>query len=368
MKLEQPFSSCTTTGPAVHTPSAPAINRRWWPFVLLITGVLGFFLLRLALGSVNIPLPEIISILLGEGTTKASWESIVINFRLPEALTATFAGAALGVSGLMMQTLFRNPLAGPFILGISSGASLGVAFVVLALGTVGTVTIAGLSLLGDFTLAIGAGVGAGVTLLLVLAIARTVRNSTTLLVLGLMFGYLTSAVVGLLLYLSIPERIQAYINWTFGTFSGVTWSQLTIMIPLILLGLILSFFLMKPLNALLLGEHYAASMGLHVARVRLWIIFITALLAGTITAFAGPIGFIGIAVPHLCRTIFATSDHRRLIPSTMLMGALVALIAGLVADVPGNQLVLPLNAITSLLGAPVVIWVILRRRHIRMTT
>lgn len=338
---------------------------------LLVMGIVALlimiFMISLAVGSVSIPLEEVVRILLGQEAAKASWGNIVLNYRLPQAMTAVLAGAALGISGLMMQTFFRNPLADPFILGISSGASLGVALVVLTVGTVTTTLLSGLGLFGDLGLAAAASMGSAVVLLIVLWTARRVSNGMTLLILGLLFGYLTSAMVSLLLYFSIPERIQAYINWTFGSFSGVTWDQLAIMVPTVILGLIAAFLLSKSLNALLLGESYAQSMGLNLMAARFGIILTTAILAGTITAFCGPIGFIGIAVPHLCRSLFNTSDHRLLVPLTILVGALVALVASIIADVPGSSIVLPLNAVTSLIGAPAVIWVILSRRNIKET-
>jgi iron complex transport system permease protein len=286
------------------------------------------------------------------------------------ALTALLAGAALAVSGLQMQTLFRNPLSDPFVLGISSGASLGVALVVLGAGVAaglgsGTKLLGGLSLAGDVGITVAAILGSLLVLLLVLAVSRRVQSTMTLLILGLMFGYATSALVSVMLYFSIADRIQAYISWTFGTFGGVTWSQMQVLAPTILIGLLLAFLLMKPLNALLLGETYARSMGLNVRRVRLAIITSAAMLAGVVTAFCGPIGFLGIAVPHFCRSLFGTSDHRVLLPAVTMMGAILALAADLVASLPGSQLTLPLNAVTALIGAPVVTWVILRQRNLR---
>jgi len=344
----------------------PRLNLGLRPAMLLvlIVGLGIVFLLSLALGSVEIPLDQIITILLGGDADKASWTNIITKVRLPKALTAMLAGMALGVSGLMMQTFFRNPLAGPFVLGISSGASLGVALVVLTTGAVGGTLIAGLGISGDLMLAFSAGAGASLTMMLVLLVSARVRSSMTLLILGLMFGYLVSALVSLLLYFAVPERIQAYINWTFGTFSGVTWSQLPILAGIVVAGLLLAAALTKSLNALLLGENYARSLGLDMTLVRVGIVTATGLLAGVVTAFCGPIGFIGIAVPHLCRSLFNTSDHRLLVPATILMGAIVALVASLIAEVPGNNLVLPLNAVTALLGAPIVIGVILRQRNL----
>jgi iron complex transport system permease protein len=266
-----------------------------------------------------------------------------------------------------MQTLFRNPLADPFVLGVNSGASLGVALVVLSVGTTGSILMAGIGLLGDFGLAAAAVAGASLALLIVLVVAARVQSVMTILILGLMFGYATGAVVSLLLYFSIAERIQAYVNWTFGSFGGVTWGQMPVFAPVILLGLGSAFLLSKPLNALLLGENYARSMGMNVRRSRLAIILSTALLSGAVTAFCGPIGFLGLAVPHLCRSLLGTSDHRVLVPACAMLGAALALVADFIAQVPGHQVVLPLNVVTVLIGAPVVAWVILRRRNLRAT-
>ena len=341
-----------------------------WLLAALALITLFAFVLSLAVGSVSIPTGEIVTVLLGGDASKPAWTTIILKFRLPKALTAILAGAALSVSGLQMQTLFRNPLAGPFVLGISSGASLGVALVVLlagvAVGLGGSTTLlAGISLAGDTSLALSAIFGSALVLLLVMSVARRVQSGMTLLILGLMFGYTTSALVSVLLYFSVVERIQAYISWTFGSFGGVTWRQLQVMAPAILLGLTGGHLLMKPLNALLLGETYALSLGLNVRQVRLGIIGSSALLAGVVTAFCGPIGFLGIAVPHLCRSLLHTSDHRLLLPAVSFMGATLALGADVVAGLPGSQLTLPLNAVTALLGAPVVIWVILRQRNLR---
>jgi iron complex transport system permease protein len=345
------------------------LNLGWRPLVLilLLAGLIGVFLVSLAMGSVHIPLDQIITVLLGGEADKASWTNIVLKFRIPRVLTAALAGAALGVSGLMMQTFFRNPLAGPFVLGISSGASLGVALVVLSAGSASGVLLAGLGLSGDLLLATAAALGSGATMLLVLLVANRVQSSMTLLILGLMMGYLVSALVNLLLYFAIPERIQAYISWTFGSFRGVTWNQMPILAGGVLIGLLIAVALVKSLNALLLGEGYARSLGVNLRLTRMALVSATAILAGTVTAFCGPIGFVGIAVPHLCRSLFNTSDHRLLVPGTVLMGALVAVIAGLIAEVPGAELVLPLNAVTALIGAPVVIVVILRQRNLQRT-
>jgi iron complex transport system permease protein len=342
----------------------PRLGLHPLAFVGLAGALLGVFLLSLAVGSVSIPLDDIITILTGAEPAKATWTNIILKFRLPKAMTAVLAGSALAVSGLQMQTLFRNPLAGPFVLGISSGASLGVALVVLTAGTTGSTLLVGLGLLGDFGLIAAASLGSGLVLVLVLMVARRV-HTMTLLILGLMFGYATSAIVSVLLYFSIAERVQSYVSWTFGSFGGVTWSQMKVLAPAVLMGLVVALASAKPLNALLLGEAYARSMGLNVQRARFSIIVSAAMLTGATTAFCGPIGFLGVAVPHLCRSLFNTSDHRVVVPAAALMGGIVALIADLVAQMPGSQTILPLNAVTALIGAPVVSWVILRQRNLR---
>ena len=353
-----------TATPATETRAWPRLGARWPAVSILCFVLAALFLLSLTLGSVPIPWRQIGLILLGGEADKATWATIVYTFRLPKAIAAVLAGAALSASGLQMQTMFRNPLAGPFILGINAGASLGVALVVLASGAAGGTLLAGLGLPGGLSVVVAASLGAGLALFLVLLLARYV-DTMSLLVLGLMFGYVTSALVSLLLYFSSPERIQAYISWTFGSFGGVTWGQLQLMIPAVTAGLLLVWLSAKPLNALLLGETYARSLGLNVPRARGVIILSTAVLAGTITAFCGPIVFIGVAVPHLARSAFRTADHRVLIPAVVLLGAIAALLADLIAQVPGRQIVLPLNAVMALLGVPVIIWVILRHRSLR---
>lgn len=357
-----------TTSPlstSAETISQHSNPRRQRVLLLLLVLLLTAFTVSLMLGSVRIPLDQIVTILLGGEPTRATWTTIVLDFRLPKALTALLAGAALAVGGLQMQTLFRNPLAEPYVLGINAGASLGVALVVLAVGGTGSMLLAGIGLAGDLGIAAAAFIGAAVALLIVLTAAARVQSVTTLLILGLMFGFAVSAVVSLLLYFSIAERVQAYINWTFGSFGGVTWSQMPIFASMIVAGLAGAVALTKSLNALLLGEHYARSLGVSVRQVRLGIVLSAALLTGSVTAFCGPIGFIGIAVPHLCRSLLHTADHRALIPAAALLGGLVALLADVVAQMPGGQVVLPLNAVMALLGAPIIIAVILRRRNLR---
>lgn len=348
-----------------HAITAELERPRWGLRPLALLSMLAMlcaaFVLSLVFGSVRIPLEQVLLIVFGGQPDRAAWATIVYDFRLPKALTAMLAGAALGVSGLQMQTLFRNPLADPFVLGVSSGAGLGVALVVLTIGAANTALLAVAGLLGNLSLVTAACLGAGIVLALVLALARRVRSSTTLLIVGLMIGYATGALVSLLLYWSIATQIQAYVAWSFGSFGGVTWSQLRVLAPAIGLGLLLALLHAKALNALLLGEDYAQSMGLHVRRARLGIVAGSAVLAGTVTAFCGPIAFFGIAVPHLCRALLRTADHRVLLPATALAGGTGALLADLIAQAPGGGVVLPLNAITALLGAPVVVWIVLRR-------
>ena len=322
------------------------------------------FVLSLSLGSVHIPFVDILAILAGKETATPAWATIVHTIRLPRTITAVLAGAALSVGGLQMQTLFRNPLADPFVLGINAGASLGVAIVVLAVGTASGALIAGLGILGDLSLAAAASLGAGTVLGCVLLVSRKVQSAMTLLILGLMFGYATGAFVSILIYFSVPEQIQSYIIWTFGSFGGVSWKQIPVLGSVVALGLLVGFLCIKPLNALLLGENYARSMGLNVKRVRIYILISASMLAGATTAFCGPIAFLGLAVPHLCRSLLHTSDHRALMPAVICMGATLALFADLIGRLPGSQMVLPLNAVTSILGAPIVIWFILHRKNL----
>ncbi len=326
---------------------------------------LALFVLTVAVGSVSIPVGEVVRLLLGQEASEQSWAVIVREVRLPRAVTGLLAGAALGVSGLQMQTLFRNPLADPFILGISAGASLGVALVVLVAGAAGTAMVGGLGLLGNLGVAGAAAVGAAVVTTGVLALSRRVTGPATVLIVGLMAGYATSAIVSVLIYSGFGrlERIQAYVAWGFGSFGGTTWSELQVFVPVLVLGIALSTAGTKQLNALLLGDRYAASMGLHVRRARLAIILAASLMAGTVTAFCGPIAFLGVAVPHLTRGLVRSGDHRLLVPGVALVGAATALTAGLVAQLPGTDTTLPLNSVTSLIGAPVVVAVLLRMRR-----
>lgn len=363
--------------PAGRSPEAgraPARNRRQGGpthavlWIALTAGLVALFALELTLGSVRIPLTQVARVLLGLDPEKSSWRTIVMLFRLPRAITACVAGAGLAVSGLQMQTLFRNPLAGPSILGIGSGASLGVALVVLgATATDASRFLGGLGLAGELASIVAAGVGSAAVLLLVLAASRRVNSPVTLLILGLLFGYATNAVVNILLHFSIAERIQVYISWTFGSFGGTTWGQLALFVPVTAVAFVAAQLSRKSLNGLLLGEGYARSMGVDVRAARRLLILTTAVMTGSITAFCGPIGFLGVAVPHLARGVFSTADHRVLLPASALLGATVGLTADLVAQLPGSQTVLPLNAVTALIGAPIVASIILRRRALKET-
>lgn len=323
------------------------------------------FACELSLGSVVIPLKAVFLTIVGKTNVPEDWRHIILLFRLPRALTAMLAGAALGMAGLKMQTLFRNPLADPFVLGISSGAGLGVALVVMAAGGLQWrffLERAGVA--GNLSLVLAAILGAGVVLAIVLGVARRVEGNVTLLIVGLMFGYITGAIVQVLMQFAVEHQMQSYVTWTFGSFGSVTWKQLAILAPVVISGLGVGWVLVKPLNALLLGTDYARSMGVNVRFVRSWIIAGASLLAGAVTAYCGPIGFLGIAVPHLGRILLRTSDHRQLVPAVTVLGAIVALLADLIAQAPGTEIALPLNAVTALIGAPVVVTIILRRRHV----
>lgn len=337
-----------------------------WYAVILIGGVAALFLVNLALGSVDIPVGEILGILLGDGSSNEAWTKIVTNIRLPRALTAILGGSALSIGGLQMQTLFRNPLAGPSVLGITAGASLGVAVVMLAAGSITSIfAIQQLSSMGSWIIVIAASIGSSLVLLLILAISARIRDNVTLLIIGLMIANITIALVSIWQYFSEPEQIQDYLIWTFGSLGGVTMEQIWILLAVIVVGTAIAFLFSKSMNGLLLGENYARSMGLSVQKARVWMIISTSLLAGSITAFCGPIGFVGVAVPHLTRSLLGTNDHRILIPATFLMGAILMLGCDIIAQVPGSSTTLPISAVTSLVGSPVVVWVIVQRKNLQ---
>ena len=331
-------------------------------FVLLVLILLGAFLLNLSLGSVAIPLKDLFASLTGSESVKSSWSFIVVDYRLPKALTAVFVGGGLAVAGLLMQTLFRNPLAGPFVLGLSSGASLGVAFLILGAGAFGGYF--GSLLASKWSLVIASGLGSFFVLLAVLAVSVRVKDTMALLIIGLMFGSVTAAIVGVLSYFSNAEQLQQYVFWSFGSLGNMSWGSVMILGCCMILGLLLSVFVIKQLNALLLGENYAKSMGVQIKRTTFIIILATSILAGAITAFAGPIAFIGLAVPHITRQWITTSNHRVLIPAVLLFGSIIMLVCDIVAQIPFSEYTLPINAITSLIGAPVVIWLLVRKRKL----
>ncbi|MEM9391108.1 MAG: iron ABC transporter permease [Bacteroidota bacterium] len=340
------------------------ILKPWLVVVIGIGLIISLFLLDLSLGSVKISVEELLNIISGN-PSKKSWEYIFFNFRLPKAITAILTGAGISVAGLQMQTLFKNPLAGPSVLGISHGASLGVAVFVLSSTAIFGVATNFQETLGSWGLILFAIAGSFAVLLSVLFASARISDGVTVLIVGLMFGFITGAVVSILQYFSDPELIQNFLVWTFGSLSGVAWSQLRVMGPVIALALLLSLLYSKQMNALLLGENYATGVGVNVNRTRLKLILTTSVVAGTITAFTGPIAFIGVAVPHLARLLFRTSNHKVLIPATMMCGVVIMLICDIVSQVPGAQTTLPLNSVTALFGAPVILAIIIKNKKMK---
>lgn len=334
-----------------------------YKFILLLVGLFLFFVLNLLLGTVKIPVDAILCILLGDESQQEIWRNIILSSRVPQALTATVAGAGLAVSGLQMQTVFRNPLAGPSVLGISNGASLGVAFVVLMSGSLGGVALSRLGYLGDAAMSVAAIVGALAVMALILYVSQKVKGSVTLLIIGVMIGYLATAIIGVLKFFSAEEDVKAYVVWGLGSFARVSGDQMMLFV-LLMTGLLpLSMLLSKTMNLLLLGDYYASNLGLNLRRARLLVISSSGILVAIVTAYCGPIMFIGLAVPHLCRALFQTSDHRILMPACMLTGACLALACNLVARMPGFEGALPVNSVTALIGAPVIASVIFRRHQ-----
>ncbi len=330
------------------------------PFLILTILLLCFFFINISLGSVAIPVKAVLISILGGELENTSWSYIILNYRLPKAFTAMLSGSGLALSGLLMQTLFRNPLAGPFVLGISSGASLGVALLIM--GSSFMTGIFTFTLISNLSLAIAASLGSFLVLLVVMIVASKIRDTMAILIIGLMFGSITAAVVSVLSFFSNSEELQQYIFWSLGSLGNLSWDQLFLLFIIFLTGLGLSIFLLKALNSLLLGEHYARSLGLNIKRSRYLIIIATSLLAGSITAFAGPISFVGLAVPHLTKQIVNTTNHKVLLPAVLLYGALLMLICDTIAQLPFSAFTLPINAITSIVGAPVVIWLLVRKR------
>lgn len=334
-------------------------NRIPYQFALLISLMVISFGINISLGSVEIPFATTLKEIFGYETNNGSWKYIIWQYRVPKAFTAILVGSGLSLSGLLMQTLFRNPLAGPFVLGISSGASLGAALLIMG----GGLLSGGILLVNDLTLTLSSSLGSVLVLLIVVTVARRVKDTMALLIIGLMFASITAAVVTVLSYFAKAEELQQYIFWTFGSVGNLSLTQVGILGAVGLLGLVMSIASIKSLNALLLGENYARSLGVRIGRSRYLIIVATGLLAGSVTAFAGPIAFIGLAVPHLTRQLFNTTDHKILVPGVMLYGAILLLLCDTIAQLPSSSYVLPLNAITSIVGAPVVIWLLLRKRN-----
>lgn len=330
-------------------------------FIALLIFV--FFLLNLLLGSVSIPFKEVWQILWGDAHDNEIWYNIIWKSRIPQALTALVAGAGLSVSGLQMQTVFRNPLAGPSVLGISSGASMGVAFVVLLSGTLGGVALSKIGIMGEIALTLSAIIGSLSVMALIIFVSQKVKGNVTLLIIGVMVGYVANAVIGVLKYFSVEEDIRAYVIWGLGSFARVSGNQMTLFVSIMLVLLPVSFLLVKTLNLLLLGDAYARNLGLNIKRARLQVITCSGVLVAIVTAYCGPIIFLGLAVPHLCRSLFRTSDHRILMPASLLMGGAMALVCNLIARMPGFEGALPVNSVTALVGAPVVISVLFNKRR-----
>ena len=352
------------------------MKRPALPLMLLIlASIFLLFLLNLLLGSVHIPFGKIWELLWGTGAAsnpdtmsnqEVIWSNILWKSRVPQALTALVAGAGLSVSGLQMQTVFRNPLAGPSVLGISSGASMGVAFVVLLSGSLGGVALSKLGFMGEIALTIAAIVGSLSIMALIVFVSQKVRGNVTLLIIGVMIGYIANAVIGVLKFFSVEEDIRAYVIWGLGSFARVSGDQMTLFICIMVVLLPLSFLLVKTLNLLLLGDAYARNLGLNIKRARLLVITCSGVLVAIVTAYCGPIIFLGLAVPHLCRGMFRTSDHRILMPASLLAGASLALVCNLIARMPGFEGALPVNSVTALVGAPVVMSVLFNKRRNEM--
>ncbi|MDO4214741.1 MAG: iron ABC transporter permease [Bacteroidales bacterium] len=330
--------------------------------LLLLLSIPFLAILNLVVGSVSIPVSDVFDILFGAGSENQIWTNIVLLTRLPQTLTAIACGAGLAVAGLEMQTVFHNPLAGPSVLGISSAASLGVAFVVLLSGTLGGGIMTQFGVFGNTALTLAAIMGALAVMAIIVYLSQRVQGNVTLLIVGVMIGYIASAIIGVLKYFSTEEDIRAYVIWGLGSFARVTGGQVYVFVGLMCVLLPLSMLLVKPLNMLLLGEQYAVNLGLDIRRARLLIISSAGILTAIVTAYCGPIMFLGLAVPHICRGLFKKSDHRILLPSTLFCGASLALLCNLIARLPGFEGALPINSVTALIGAPVALWVLLKRK------
>ena len=328
-------------------------------FILILLLIFSFFVV-LSTGTVRIPLASIMEILFTDKNPTEEWITIIREFRLPKAIAAMLSGMALSVSGLQMQTLFRNPLAGPYVLGISAGASLGVAIMMMGMGmTAGYIT----GMASNWIVVLSAFLGASLVLLLIFSVSLRIRDVMTILILGIMFGSIATSFISILQYFSNESLLKSFTVWTMGSLNGVTKEQLKVLTPCVLCGLIVSLLTVKSLNVMLLGENYARSLGVNIISSRLMIFFSTGILAGSVTAFCGPIGFVGIAVPHICRIIFRTADQRILLAGSVLAGSTVMLVSDLITLIPGNGMLLPVNSVTAFIGIPVIIWIIVRNHR-----
>ena len=331
-------------------------------FSILSLTLLLTLLLNISFGQVAIPIKEVFKSLLGSTASKDTWEYIIFNFRLPKAITAILVGVGLSISGLLMQTLFRNPLAGPYVLGLSSGSSLGVAFVILGASLLPTFLSE--ILLSSYGIILASCFGSFLVMLLVLIVSQRLRDTTTILIVGLMFSSFTGAIVSVLTYFSSAEQLQKFTFWSMGNLGNLSWQNILILFISVLIGLLLSIISIKSLDALLLGENYAKSLGLNIKKSRYIIIIATCILAGSITAFAGPIAFVGLAVPHLSKLLFQTSNHKILFWSTILIGGILMLFCDMISQLPGMDFTLSINAITSIIGATIVIWLLIHKKSI----
>lgn len=331
-------------------------------FILLFLALIVLIFTNISLGSISIPFDRIFGALIGDESVKSSWQHIIVNYRVPKAITAILVGSGLGVAGLLMQTLFRNPLAGPYVLGLSSGASLGVALIILGASLFGA-SFATL-LLSKWSIVIASSLGSFLVLLAVILVSLKVKDTMAILIIGLMFASVTAAIVSVLSYFSSAEQLQRYIFWSFGSLGNLAQEELLILSIITLIGLFIAIASIKTLNTLLLGDRYAQSLGLNIKNARLAIILATSLLAGSITAFVGPIAFIGLAVPHLTKLFFNTSNHKYILPAVLINGAILMLFCDSIAQLPNTDYTLPINAVTSLVGAPVVIWLLIRKKKL----
>ncbi len=330
-------------------------------FIIITALIVIFFGFNLVLGTISIPFESVCRILFGGGQESVVWQNIIFKSRMPQTITAIIAGAGLSISGLQMQTVFRNPLAGPSELGVSSGASLGVAFILLLSGRIMDSAISNMGLFGEVAISTAAIIGALVVMLIILAISQHVRGNVTLLIIGVMIGYIATAIIGVLKFFSTDEDVHGYVIWGLGSFSKVSGGNLIPFVVIMAVLIPLSFLLIKRLNLMLLGDEYASSLGLNIRTSRRAVIISACAITAIVTAYCGPIVFLGLAVPHLCRTIFSTSDHRILMPGVTLMGALLAMMCNLVARMPGFEGALPINSVTALIGAPIVIYVLFEK-------